>query len=153
MIQNLRTTVSGALTGFSDTDLTVEEKNGRLYVSLSQELLFRSGSDNVESKGRQALKQLADVLKKNPEIDITVEGHTDDVGNAASNWDLSVMRATSVVKVLTTYGIEPERVTASGRGLYAPIASNATATGKAQNRRTEIILSPKLDQLYQLLDR
>lgn len=153
VIQNLRTTVSGALTGFSDTDLTVEEKNGRLYVSLSQELLFRSGSDNVESKGRQALKQLADVLKKNPEIDITVEGHTDDVGNAASNWDLSVMRATSVVKVLTTYGIEPERVTASGRGLYAPIASNATATGKAQNRRTEIILSPKLDQLYQLLDR
>lgn len=152
-IQTLRTTVSGALTGFTATDLTVEEKNGKLYVSLSQDLLFRSGSDNVDPKGRQAIQKLAEVLKKNPEIAITVEGHTDNVGTAASNWDLSVQRATSVAKILTSTGVEPERITAAGRSYFAPVASNSTAAGRAKNRRTEIILSPNLDSLYQLLDR
>ncbi len=152
-INTLQGSISNALVGFSSSDLKVEEKNGKLYVSLSQDLLFKSGSDDVDYKGKQALQKLAEVLKKNPDIDITVEGHTDNVGNAASNWDLSVKRATSVVKTLTAYGVEPERVTAAGRAFYVPLASNATATGKAQNRRTEIILSPKLDQLYQLLDR
>ncbi len=152
-IQTLRSTVSSALTGFTAADLTVEEKNGKLYVSLSQDLLFRSGSDNVDPKGRQAIQKLAEVLKKNPDIAITVEGHTDNVGSASTNWDLSVQRATSVAKILTGAGVEPERITAAGRAYFAPVASNSTAAGRAKNRRTEIILSPKLDQLYQLLDR
>ncbi len=152
-VTNLRSSVSEALKGFTAADLTVEEKNGRLYVSLSQELLFKSGSDVIDWKGKKALSQLAQALNKNPAIDIIVEGHTDTDGTASSNWDLSVKRATAVVKVLTTAGVDPKRVTASGRASYLPIATNTTAKGKAMNRRTEIILSPKLDQLYQLIDR
>lgn len=151
-IQLLRTSIDEALVGFDAGDLTVEERDGKLYVSLSQELLFRSGSDNIDAKGRRAIQQLATVLKQNPEIDVTVEGHTDNVGSAATNWDLSVQRATSVVKVLTASGVDPERITAAGRGFYAPVATNSTAVGRAQNRRTEIILSPNLDRLYQLMD-
>lgn len=152
-IQTLQGSINDALVGFNAGDLTVEEKNGKLYVSLSQELLFRSGSDDIDAKGKRALQQLATVLKQNPDINVTVEGHTDNVGNAASNWDLSVKRATSVVKSLTAYGVDATSITASGRGLYAPVATNSTAAGRAQNRRTEIILSPNLDQLYQLIDR
>ncbi len=151
-IKNLRTSVDDALRNFDVGDLTVEERDGKLYVSLSQELLFRSGSDNIDAKGKRAIQQLAAVLKQNPEIDVTVEGHTDNVGSAATNWDLSVQRATSVVKVLTASGVDPERITAAGRGFYAPVATNSTAAGRAQNRRTEIILSPNLDRLYQLMD-
>lgn len=152
-IQNLRTRVNAAMTGFTTNDLTVEEKSGKLYVSLSQNLLFISGSDNIDWKGKKAIQQLADELNKNPNIEITVEGHTDTDGTTEQNWDLSVKRATAVVKVLTAYGVDPKRITASGRAFYAPIATNTTATGKAQNRRTEIILSPKLDQLYQIIER
>lgn len=152
-MQGLRGAVNDALVDFSATDLSVEERNGRLYVSLSQELLFQSGSDNIDAKGRRALQQLARALNQNPEIEIKVEGHTDNVGTAAANWDLSVRRATSVVKVLTTFGVDPARITAAGRGLHAPIASNNTAAGRAQNRRTEIVLSPRLDQLFQLIER
>lgn len=152
-MQGLRGAVNEALVDFSATDLSVEERNGRLYVSLSQELLFQSGSDNIDAKGRRALQQLARALNQNPEIEIKVEGHTDNVGTAAANWDLSVRRATSVVKVLTTFGVDPARITAAGRGLHAPIASNNTAAGRAQNRRTEIVLSPRLDQLFQLIER
>ncbi len=152
-INTLQTSLNNALTGFSASELKVEEKNGRLYVSLSQELLFKSGRDDIDVKGRQALQKLAEVLQKNPDIEILVEGHTDNVGSASANWDLSVRRATSVVKTLVAAGVAPERVTAAGRGMHLPVASNTTAAGRAQNRRTEIILSPKLDQLYQLLDR
>jgi chemotaxis protein MotB len=113
--------------------------------------LFASGSKTINTQGRQAIKQLAGVLNVNPDINITVEGHTDTDGEAAFNWDLSVGRATTIVKELTTNGVAPERVIAAGRGEYFPVAPNTTAQGKAQNRRTEIILTPKLDVLYDLL--
>jgi len=151
-IQLLRNSIDEALIDFDAGDLTIEERDGKLYVSLSQELLFRSGSDNIDAKGRRAIQQLASVLRQNPEIDVMVEGHTDNVGSAATNWDLSVQRATSVVKVLTGTGVDPERITAAGRGFYDPVATNSTAAGRAQNRRTEIILSPNLDRLYQLME-
>ncbi|MEM9824387.1 MAG: OmpA family protein, partial [Bacteroidota bacterium] len=144
----LRSNVNKALLGFSSSDLSVSESQGKVYVSLSQNLLFSSNSDKIDWKGKKALRSLADVLNANPDIDIEVEGHTDSDGSAARNWDLSVRRATSVVKVLTSYKVDPKRITASGRSFYFPIAPNTTSAGKAKNRRTEIILSPKLDELY-----
>jgi chemotaxis protein MotB len=137
--------------------LSVEVKNGKVYVSMSDKLLFRSGSASVESKGRDALKVLADVLDKNTDIDVLVEGHTDNIpiktAQFRDNWDLSVVRATSIVRVLTNdYKTSPLRVTASGKGEFMPRASNASPDGRASNRRTEIILSPKLDELMKLLE-
>lgn len=152
-VQDLRTTVNEAMVGFNIADLKVEEKNGKLYVTLSQDLLFPSGSASIDPRGRQALQQLASALNRNPEIDILVEGHTDTDGSAALNWELSTDRAVTVSQSLITYGVDPKRITAAGRAFYAPIAPNTTAAGKAQNRRTEIILSPKLDQLYQIMER
>lgn len=151
MISDLQAKVSNALRGFSAKDLTVTEKNGKIYVTLSQNLLFASGSDKIDPKGVNALKQLAGALQKNPDIQINVEGHTDNTGDAGLNWDLSTRRATAVVKILTTNGVEPKNVTASGRGMYFPVAENTTADGKGKNRRTEIILSPKLDELFNLI--
>lgn len=147
----LRDNLNSTLLGFSASDLTVTEKNGKLYISLSQNLLFKSGSDQIDFKGKNALKQVAEALNKNPDIDINVEGHTDSDGTPAANWDLSTRRATAIVKILGEYGVNPGRMTASGRALYAPVAPNDTAANKALNRRTEIILSPKLDQLYEIL--
>lgn len=152
-VQNLRTNVNDAMVGFNVGDLKVEEKNGLLYVTLSQDLLFPSGSSTLDMRGRQALQQLASALNKNPDIDILVEGHTDTDGSAALNWQLSTDRAVNVSQALISFGVDPRRITAAGRAFYAPIAPNTTAAGKAQNRRTEIILSPKLDQLYQIMDR
>ena len=149
----LRQKVNQALLGFSDSDLTVSEKNGKIYVSLSQNLLFAKGSDNIDWKGKKAIIQLAQVLNSNPDIQINVEGHTDSDGRADRNWDLSVSRATAVVKVLTGQGVSPKRITASGRGLYDPIAPNTNNSNKALNRRTEIILSPNLDELYQVINQ
>ncbi len=148
---DLRQSVAEVLKGFSQDDLTVTERDGKLYLSLSQNLLFSKGSDDIDYQGRKALSQVAEVLNKNPDIDVMVEGHTDSDGTADRNWDLSVMRATTVVKVLTNYGVSPTRVTAAGKGYYAPVASNDSPQGKALNRRTEIILSPKLDELYDLI--
>ena len=150
MVQ-LRDNLNNTLRGFSASDLTVTEKNGKLYISLSQNLLFKTGSDQIDFKGKNALKQVADALNRNPDIDITVEGHTDSDGTPAANWDLSTRRATAIVKILSEYGVNPGRMTASGRALYAPVAPNDSAVNKALNRRTEIILSPKLDQLYEIL--
>ncbi len=150
-MNDLRQSVSEVLKGFSQSDLSVTERDGKLYLSLSQNLLFSSGSDQINYQGRQALAQVAQVLQSNPDIDVMVEGHTDSDGTADRNWDLSVMRATSVVKVLTSNGVAPTRVTAAGRGYYAPVANNDSQQGKALNRRTEIILSPKLDELYDLI--
>lgn len=152
-VQDLRTNVNNAMTGFTVADLKVEEKNSKLYVTLSQDLLFPSGSSTLNANGRKALQQLATALNKNPDIDILVEGHTDTDGSADLNWELSTDRATTVAKALISYNVDPRRVTAAGRGYYAPIAPNTTAAGKAMNRRTEIILSPKLDQLYQIMNR
>ena len=149
----IRQKVNQALLGFSDSDLSVSEKNGKIYVSLSQNLLFATGSDNIDWNGKKAIIQVASVLKGNPDINVNVEGHTDSTGSADKNWDLSVRRATAVVNVLVGQGVDPKRVTASGRALYDPVASNVNAEGRAKNRRTEIILTPKLDQLYQIINQ
>ena len=152
MLSRLKDKINKALLGFSDTDLSVREENGKVYVSLSQNLLFSSGSKSINAAGKEAITKLAQVLKVNPDIDITVEGHTDTDGETSFNWDLSVGRATSVVKELTKNGVNPKRITAAGRGEFYPVASNSSSSGKAQNRRTEIILTPKLDALYNLLN-
>ncbi|MEX0967390.1 MAG: OmpA family protein [Bacteroidia bacterium] len=149
--------VQNALTGFNSEELSVENRNGRVYVSLSEKLLFQSGRTNVDPKGKEALEKLGDVLKKNPDIDILVEGHTDTVPiktpKFEDNWDLSVQRATSITRILEGSGVDPKRITAAGHGQYYPVAPNTTAEGRAKNRRTEIILQPKLDQLYELIQR
>jgi chemotaxis protein MotB len=153
---NLNNIIRNALLGFNSDELSVEIKNGKVYVSMSDKLLFKSGSSAVEDKGRDALKLLAGVLDKNSDIDILIEGHTDNVPIKTpiykDNWDLSVARATSIVRILTDdYKIVPTRLTASGKGEFFPKADNDTAEGRASNRRTEIILSPKLDELMKLL--
>ncbi|RMF28353.1 MAG: hypothetical protein D6765_06100 [Bacteroidetes bacterium] len=150
-MQQLRESIAAAVLNFSEADLSVEERDGQLHLSLSQNLLFKKGSDKLDWKGKKALIQLAEILKNHPDIDIVVEGHTDDTGNAALNWDLSVKRATSVVKVLTAHGVDPHRVTAAGRAFFDPVAPNDSEENRARNRRTEIILSPKLEQVFQLL--
>ncbi len=154
--KRLNSILRNALLGFNSDELSVEIKNGKVYVSMSDKLLFKSGSSVVEEKGKEALKLLADVLNKNIDIDILVEGHTDNVPIKTpvykDNWDLSVARATSIVRILSVdYKITPTRMTASGKGEYFPKSDNETAEGRAKNRRTEIILSPKLDELMQLL--
>ncbi|RYD72591.1 MAG: flagellar motor protein MotB [Sphingobacteriales bacterium] len=156
-VNELRNKVTKALVGFKGDELTVEMKNGKVYVSLAEKLLFKSGSAAVDPKGKEALGKLAAVLEKNPDIDIMIEGHTDNVplipGKFDDNWDLSVSRATSIVRILTEDNkVEPKRVIAAGRGEFVPVVANDTAEGKSRNRRTEIILSPKLDELFQLLD-
>ena len=154
--KRLNDILRNALLGFNADELSVEVKNGKVYVSMTDKLLFKSGSAAVESKGKDAIKLLAEVLEKNPDIDILIEGHTDNVPIKTSlykdNWDLSVARATSIVRILTDdLKINPKRVTASGKGEYMPRASNDAQEGRASNRRTEIILSPKLDEIMQLL--
>lgn len=154
--RQLNNTLRNALLGFNSDELSVEIKNGKVYVSMSDKLLFKSGSSTVEEKGRDALSLLGGVLNKNTDIDILVEGHTDNVPIRTAvykdNWDLSVARATSIVRILTSdYKVAPTRMTASGKGEFFPRASNDTAEGRARNRRTEIILSPKLDELMQML--
>ncbi len=154
--KRLNNILRDALLSFKSDELSVEVKNGKVYVSMSDKLLFKSGSADVESKGLDAIKVLADVLDKNKDIDILVEGHTDNLPIKTAiykdNWDLSVARATSIVRILTTeYKIAPTRLTASGRGEFSPRASNATPEGRASNRRTEIILSPKLDEIMKLI--
>jgi len=146
-----------ALLGFNSDELSVEIKNGKVYVSMSDKLLFKSGSATVENKGVEALKVLADVLNKNTDIDILVEGHTDNIPIKTviykDNWDLSVIRATSIVRTLTeNYKVTGTRVTASGKGDVFPKADNTTSEGRAKNRRTEIILSPKMDEIMNLLN-
>ena len=155
--KRLNSILRNALLGFNSDELSVEVKNGKVYVSMSDKLLFKSGSSAVEEKGKEALKLLGEVLDKNTDIDILVEGHTDNVPIKTSvykdNWDLSVARATSIIRILSLdYKITPTRLTASGRGEYFPKSDNETAEGRAKNRRTEIILSPKLDELMQLLN-
>lgn len=154
----LRNQIANALTGFTGNGLTVEIKDGKVYVSMEEQLLFASGSIEVDPKGKAALLQLSKALNKMPDINILVEGHTDDVPmngvTIKDNWDLSVLRATSIVKILATDGkLGPERIIASGRGPYFPVAKANTAEARKKNRRTEIILSPKLDELYQLLNK
>ena len=152
----LRNSVAEALVGFEGQGLTVSTRNGRVYVSMDNKLMFASGSFNVNANGKDALSKLANVLKDKQDINILVEGHTDSVpyrgsGNLKDNWDLSSKRATSIVRILTKGNIDPKKITAAGRGEYNPIASNATPEGRAKNRRTEIILMPDLSSLYNMV--
>lgn len=141
-LQQMRNALMDVQASFPATDLDISERDGRLYVSLSQELLFRTGSARLDNEGRDAIRQIAQAMRSLPNISIMVEGHTDDQGNADRNWELSLDRALSVTQALIDSGISPGRVVAAGRGEYAPRASNSTANGRAMNRRTEIILSP-----------
>ena len=154
----LKNKVSNALLGFEGKGLKVTQKNGKVYVSLEEKLLFPSGSTEVDPNGINALKKLASVLEQNPDINITIEGHTDDVpvipgSKFKDNWDLSVQRATSIVRILldgTT--INPKRLTAAGRSQYVPVDPAKTPEARQKNRRTEIILTPNLDELFKILD-
>src|SRR5678816_2545328 len=147
--------MADALSGFATSDLTVTKKNGKVYVSLSENLLFPSGSAAVNAKGKEALGKLAGVLNANADISINIEGHTDSIPirkTYEDNWALSLARSASIVRILTKdYSVDPVRIIASGHSEYDPVESNSTADGRAKNRRTEIILSPKLDELYKLL--
>lgn len=157
-VNELKRKVSDALLGFEGKGLTITQKNGKVYVSMDESLLFASGSIAVESKGVEALKKVAKVLEQNSDINVLIEGHTDDVpmagkGEIKDNWDLSVMRATSIVKIITKYSsIDPKRLTAAGRGEYSPIDPSKTSDARKKNRRTEIILTPKLDELFKVLE-
>ncbi|MEN9523574.1 MAG: hypothetical protein RL065_1951 [Bacteroidota bacterium] len=156
-VNNLKKKITAALEGYDESELKVERKNGKVYVSMAEKLLFKSGSADVDIKGKGALKKLAEVLNKNTDINVTVEGHTDNApfnheSYPRDNWDLSVLRATTIVKVLTDAKVDAKRVTASGHGEYFPVAENNTKAGKSLNRRTEIILTPKLDELIKVLE-
>jgi len=156
-VKALKNKVAEALKGFEDKGLTVHEKDGKVYVSLDNELLFASGSWDIDNKGKGALNELGLVLATDPGINVAIEGHTDNVpykgsGNIKDNWDLSVMRSTSVVKeILKNKDINPQRLTASGRSEYVPIDIDDTKEARAKNRRTEIILTPKLDELFKII--
>ena len=153
----LKNKLQEALLGFQNSGLTVSIKDGKVYVSLADKLLFPSGSIVIDDHGKAALKQLAVVLNKEPDINIAVEGHTDDkkvinLGQIKDNWDLSVMRSTSVCRYLTQQeNIDPHRLTATGKSEFQPIGANDTAEDRAKNRRIEIVLTPKLDELYNLI--
>ncbi|MDB5198030.1 MAG: flagellar motor protein MotB, partial [Flaviaesturariibacter sp.] len=150
-IEGLRQNMTKALVNFKPEELTVSIKNGKVYVSLQESLLFPSGSAEVNPRGKEALGKLAQALNTNPDISVQIEGHTDSIpirGKYEDNWALSTARSTSIVRILTnTYKLDPVRITASGRSQYEPVESNATPEGRAKNRRTEIILAPKLDEL------
>jgi chemotaxis protein MotB len=154
-IQEIRQKMSDALVGFNSNELSVSVKNGKVYVSLQENLLFPSGSAVVNPKGKEALGKLAQVLNNNTDITVDIEGHTDSIpihGRYPDNWALSTARSTAIVRILTTdYMVDPVRVIASGHSSYDPVQTNSTPEGRALNRRTEIILSPKLDELFQLL--
>ena len=155
-LQSLLNSVKDALLGFSSDELTVTEKNGKIYVAMLDKLLFESGSAQVNKQGKEALGKLAEVLKKQHDIDVFIEGHTDNkpikTVQFKDNWDLSVVRATSVVRILTKdYGVNPLQILPCGRGEFMPVDNNESVEGRAHNRRTEIIMAPKLDKLMDIL--
>ena len=155
-VRKLLSSVKDALLGFSSDELTVREKDGKVYVAMSDKLLFQSGSARLDKRGEEALGKLAEVLNKQTDIDVFIEGHTDNkpinTVQFKDNWDLSVIRATSVVRILIkNYNVNPWQIQPSGRGEYMPVDDNETAEGRSKNRRTEIIMAPKLDKLFQML--
>jgi len=158
-MRKLKETLSSALNSFEGKGLTVQQKNGKVYVSMENKLLFSSGSWAVGSEGRRAVVEVGKVLAANPDISVLIEGHTDDdayggSGPIADNWDLSTKRATAIVSILgENKSINRQNLTAAGRSEYAPLASNTTAEGKAKNRRIEIILTPKLDEISKMLNQ
>jgi chemotaxis protein MotB len=160
IVQDLKSKVSEALLGFENNGLTVTMKNGKVYVSLDEKLLFKTASWDMDANGKNALKKLAGVLEKNPDIQVTIEGHTDNVpyypGNSQlkDNWDLSVKRATTVIRVLLEGSrIDAKRLTAAGRSQYLPVDDHNTDDARQKNRRTEIVLTPDLTELYNLINK
>ena len=159
IVEELRHTVSSALLGFQDEGLSVEIRNGKVYVSLEENLLFATGSTQVDRQGEQALSELAAVLEQNPDINVMIEGHTDDVpvrsgASFSDNWDLSVLRATAIVRILQRHGdIDPQRFIAAGRGEYQPVDPDDSPEARRKNRRTEIILTPQLDELFRNIEQ
>jgi len=157
-MKKLKETLSNALNSFESKGLTVEQKNGKVYVSMENKLLFNSGSWSVGPEGKKAVVEVGKVLGDNPDISVLIEGHTDNDGFSSSgpianNWDLSTKRATAIVAILSENGkINKQNLTAAGRGEFSPLASNATAEGKAKNRRIEIILTPRLDEIADMLN-
>ena len=157
--QALKNSVANALIGFTDKGLTVELRNGKVYVMLEERLLFATGSTVVDAKGVEALKALAKVLETDLSNDILIEGHTDNVpmkgtGEVKDNWDLSVMRATAVVKIITSNSnIIPDRLTAAGKGEYNPLDTSNTVEGRKKNRRIEVVITPKLDEIFKVLEK
>lgn len=157
-VEQIRQKVMNALTGFNNKGLTIHEKNGKVYVSLDEQLLFKTGQWEVDPKGQQALTNLGEVLGQNPDINVLVEGHTDDVpmrgtGSVKDNWDLSVMRATAVTRILLkNKAVDPKRITSAGRGEFFPIDELKTPEARQKNRRTEIILTPRLDEIFKILE-
>ncbi|MDP3916398.1 MAG: OmpA family protein [Bacteroidota bacterium] len=157
-VKQLRQKVMDALLGFNNKGLTIHEKNGKVYVSLDEQLLFKTGQWEVDPKGQQALASLAEVLGQNNDINVLVEGHTDDVpmrgtGMVKDNWDLSVMRATAVTRILLkNKSVDPKRITSAGRGEFFPIDEAKTPGARQKNRRTEIILTPRLDEIFRILE-
>jgi chemotaxis protein MotB len=157
-MKDLKNSISKALTAFEGKGLTVEQRNGKVYVSMENKLLFKSGSWSVGNQGRNAIEQLGSVLAENPDIAVLIEGHTDNVpfsngGKIANNWDLSTKRATAIISILSeNKAISLNNLTAAGRSEYAPVESNDTAIGKAKNRRIEVVLTPKLDEISKLLN-
>jgi chemotaxis protein MotB len=153
---NLKNSISNALMNYKSDELSVYTKDGNVYVSLAEKLLFKSGSDVVDPKGKAALKTLAEVLNTTKDITVLIEGHTDNVpiktNKYKDNWDLSTARANSIVRILTVdNGFDSKRITASGKGIFHPVMANSTDEGRTANRRTEVILSPDLNELYNLL--
>jgi len=153
----LRKKIADALNGFNSSELTVTQKNGKVYISMQEGLLFPSASADVNPKGKEALSKVAEVLNTNADINIDIEGHTDSLPihnkSFADNWALSTARATSIAHVLIDdYNVNPTKLIASGRSRFDPVAPNSTPEGRGKNRRTEIILEPKLDELMSLLN-
>ncbi|MCD6557202.1 MAG: OmpA family protein [Bacteroidales bacterium] len=152
-VNKLKNIIKDALKSFDNSELNVYLKNGKVYVAMEEKLLFKTGSSDIDERGKEAVIKLGKILEKNTDTEILIEGHTDNVGPDKYNWKLSTERALSVVNILTeNTGIKANRITASGRGMHKPVASNADDTGKQKNRRIEIILVPKLDSLYKLMN-
>ncbi len=152
-VNKLKNIINDALESFDNSELNVYLKDGKVYVAMEEKLLFKTGSSSIDKRGKEAIIKLGKILEKNTDTEILIEGHTDNVGPDKYNWKLSTERALSVVDILTqNTGISPSRITASGRGMHKPVASNKTDAGKQKNRRIEIILVPKLDSLYKIMN-
>jgi chemotaxis protein MotB len=157
-VNAIKDKLTKSLLGFKDKEITVKVKDGKVYVSLAEQLLFKSGSIKVDEKGVEALKRLADAIKDDKDINITVEGHTDDVpvskgATFEDNWELSVLRATSITKILVSNGFSPVNIMPAGHGEFMPVAEGKSVEARRLNRRTEIIVSPKLEELFKLLNK
>ncbi len=151
-LSQLQTALMQSLRGFNSSVLNISERGGNIYVAMNEKLLFLGNSEEIAPQGQQAIQRLVQVLGSYPSINIKVEGHTDTDGDADTNWNTSVLRATAVVRAMTAAGADPTRITAAGRGYYYPLASNITAAGKAQNRRVEVVLSPDTEKIYGALN-